>query len=252
MRRLAIAAGSVVVAAFAFAVGRATAPNAFVPRVEVAAPIVPVVERAYPLRSEDALAECEKRLALAEGVLRAKEHEAVGDPVPFPDGLAPQYTPGGFEDAVKEAMRVCPDSGLQLKRVDCSEFPCMAFFTPTGRETDDEVSDLSTCDAWTERFGIMGGMASLDFMTDKGVTQFVMKSVAPADSWSFDENEQLRWNRRTDEGKAQIMADVGGRDLTKIEQLDRTIESLREFGHNDLLPALEAQREQLLQKESAQ
>ncbi len=134
MRRMAIVVGCAAIAVASFTIGRATAPTAPAPIVRATVPSVPAVGRSKATRPDDALQVCERRLALAEGVLRAKERAEIGDPVPFPDGVPPQYTPDGFASALNEALEACPGTGLALAHVDCSEFPCMAFFTqPRGR-----------------------------------------------------------------------------------------------------------------------
>jgi len=250
MNRRAIASAGVAIAAVSFAMGRATVPAAPEAAVERAKPIVFAPDQPANDPSEDALRACETKLALAEAVFRAQEHDKVGDPVPFPDGLAPQYTPEGFEDAVRDTMRACPRPARRLARVDCNEFPCMAFFV---HDQGADEEDVSPCERWTELFGPMGGMATDQFVTKDGLVGFSMQSVAPIDAEpSFDPNNQLRWTKRLEEGKAQLMADVDGRELTELEQLDRQIEFMREWGAGEeIIPALEARRSKLAAEENA-
>ena len=79
-----------------------------------------------------------------------------------------------------------------------------------------------------------------------------MQSVAPIEAGpSFDPNTQLRWTKRLEEGKAQLMADVDGRELTELEQLDQQIVFMREWGAgDDIIPALEARRAKLAAEEN--
>ena len=245
MRRVAAASAFVAIAVVSFAVGRKSAPGAVVERT---APVVPVVsERKAPDRSDDALRECESRVALAEGLLRAQEHEKVGDRVPFPDDLPPQYTPAGFEDAVRRALAACPSSGLEVRRVDCSEFPCMMFFGQARGSYNHAIEGFSKCDAWREQFPgqWLGGGNDL-FMTDHGIVEYSYAAPAPEDFVS-DENVGKRQSLRATEGRSQMMADADGRDLTQVEQLDLAIEMFSSMeGHEESVAELEAQRAKLV------
>jgi hypothetical protein len=252
MNRVAMAIAGTALAGVSFAIGRATAPDAPVLSVERVAPRVAGYKRA-PEETNDALEECERKLALAHRVLDAKERAENGTPVPFPADLPPQYRPEGFEDAVKDAMRTCPQPGRRLARVDCSEFPCMAFFVNDSTAKEPEPPDAAPCDRWNELFGGWGGMATNEFMTDAGVVSFMMRSVAPADDATVsDENSQLRWTKRLEDGKAQVIADANGRELTPLEQLDREIEVVRDWDDSEkIVPMLEARRAKLVAEESA-
>ena len=251
MSRVAIAIAAAALAVVSFAIGRATVSAVPAPAVERFRPVFSAREVAEFDPPDDALRVCETKLALAEAVFRAQEHEKVGDPVPFPDGLAPQYRPDGFEDAVRDTMRACPRPARRLARIDCNEFPCMAFFVHD-QGADDQNVEIPPCDRWTELFGKVGGMASDQFITDNGLVGFSMQSVAPIEvEPSFDANNQLRWTKRLEEGKAQLMAEVDGRELTELEQLDQQIEFMRQYGGEDLIPALEARRGKLAAEENA-
>ena len=252
MDRAAVAIAGAAIAVVAFAIGRGTAPPAPAPAVPRAASMGSAPDQPAGDCPDDALRACEKKLALAEAVFRAQEHEKVGDPVPFPDGLAPQYRPEGFEDAVRDTMRACPRPARRLARIDCNEFPCMAFFMHD-QGADDQDGEIPPCERWTELFGPMGGMAGDQFMTESGLVELSMRSVAPIEAEpSFDPNNQLRWTKRLEEGKAQLIADAGGRELTEIEKIDQQIAFMREYGgFEEFLPALEARRAKLAAEESA-
>ena len=252
MDRVAVAIAGAAIGVVAFALGRGTAPPAPAPAVQRAESMAFAPDQPAGDCPDDALRACEKKLALAEAVFRAQEHEKVGDPVPFPDGLAPQYRPEGFEDAVRDTMRACPRPARRLARIDCNEFPCMAFFMHD-QSADDQDVEIPPCERWTELFGPMGGMANDQFMTKDGLVGFSMGSVAPIEAEpSFDPNTQLRWTKRLEEGKAQLMADVDGRELTEIERLDQQIEAMREWGAGEeIIPALEARRAKLAAEENA-
>jgi hypothetical protein len=249
MNRVAVAIAVGAIAAVSFAIGRATVPTTTARSVARAKPLVFEHEQPASVPPDDALRACEAKLALAEAVFRAQEHEKVGDPVPFPDGLAPQYRPEGFEDAVRDTMRACPRPARRLARIDCTEFPCMAFFM---HDPGADEEDVPPCERWTDLFGPMGGMATDQFMTKDGLVGFSMQSVAPIDvEPSVDPNNQLRWTKRLEEGKAQLMGEVDGRELTELEQLDQQIELMRQWGAGEeIIPALEARRAKLAAEEN--
>ena len=249
MNRVAVAIAGAAIAVAAFMVGRATVPNAPVPVAHRAARIV-VPGKPALVPPDDALRECETKLAFAQGVLHAQEHAKIGDPVPFPEDLPLQYTPAGFEDAVRDAMRLCPDSGLHLARVDCSEYPCMAFFTQPEHAWNHALDDLRGCDAWRDRFGKGGGQGNSSFMTDGGIVEYSMVSVATVDpdaNWfDHDENASTRWTNRYEQGKEALMAELGGREFTPLEQIDQQIDFWKTVGNEELLPDLLAQRARLV------
>ena len=246
MNRGVTAIGSAAIAGVAFAIGRATAP---VPGVGVA-PIVPRVAATVPSApSDDSLQDCQRRLAFAKGVLDAKEQHEYSGPVPFDDDLAPQFRPEGFEQAVSKVLRSCSDLELHLAHVDCSEFPCMAFFTQPEGSWNQAVDELRGCDAWQSTFGQTGGTANASFMTDHGVVEYGMLAGDPYDEKNPppppDANAWKRFMDRVDQGKQQLMAQLGGRDFTPLEQIDQQIASF-EVGHDAALADLKAQRAKLV------
>lgn len=67
--------------------------------------------------------ELELQLAMARGQLSAIE----GTPQPWPAELPAAYRPEGFEATARSVADALP--GTKLASVDCSEYPCLAFFT---------------------------------------------------------------------------------------------------------------------------
>lgn len=71
------------------------------------------------------------------------------EPGAFPEGLAEQFTPSGFERIIRELVREC-DLGVDLAEVDCSEYPCLAWV----RSKDLSLTHAfpSRCETWNRAF----------------------------------------------------------------------------------------------------
>jgi hypothetical protein len=170
MNRVAIAIAGAAVAVVSFAIGRATRPTTPARVAERTKPVVYAREVPEPDPADDALRECETKLSLAEGILRAQEHEKLGDPVPFPADLPPQYRPEGFEHAIRAALAACDRLGdVELSHVDCSEFPCLAFFRPAPPSYGHQLDALWKCDALNDEFSSEAGGGNNMLMTDAGL-----------------------------------------------------------------------------------
>lgn len=76
------------------------------------------------------VSELELQLALARGQIAAIE----GTPQPWPADLPAAYSAAGFEATARSVSAAVP--GTKLVSVDCSEYPCLAFFT-TDQPGDD-------------------------------------------------------------------------------------------------------------------
>lgn len=188
-----------------------------------------VVERTQSQEGDfctERLADCEQRLEFASNVIDRQVEERTGTPVPFPEDIPPQYTGEGFETAVHEALAECGVDGLELALVDCSEFPCMAFFSQTTKSYNHAVGDLRSCEGWTKRFE-RGGTANSSFMTNDGVAEYSMASVYPRHTDS-DENSSTRFRTRLAEGESALMELWGGREFTELEGIEMKLEILRD------------------------
>jgi hypothetical protein len=238
--------------AAAFAIGRATAP------VPVAKPMAPIAPRDAAARlpdgsSDDSLQDCKRRLAFAQRVLEANEQPPYEGPVPFPDDLGPEFRPEGFDNAVNKVLQSCPDLELHLSHADCSEYPCMAFFTQPEGSWNQAVDELRACDAWQSTFGRTGGTANGSFMTDHGVVEYGMLAGNPYDENDPPARDNNAWTRfmdRVDQGKQRLMTQLGGREYTPLEQIDQQIESLQ-TGTEAALADLRAQRAKLVAEQNA-
>lgn len=232
MKRVAVAVGCVLLAAALYIAVRPPAPTETPVATRAERRIVKRIHRDAP------------NDALAGAAPDARERAEVGTPVPFPDHLPPQYRPEGFEAAVNAALEACPDRTLDLVHIDCTEFPCMAFFMKDGRWNNQAMNELRACEGWSSRFE-GGGQASSGFMTDEGFVEYSMASPAPPGS-NFDENATKRWDARRTQGEGDLMAALGGRRLTPLEEIDIQIKFWREIGNDVLIADLEEQRARLV------
>ncbi len=247
MNRGAIAIAAAAIATVSFAIGRATVPPPRRASPERTRPISSALEKREPEPTGDALRQCETKLSLAEGILRAQEHEKIGDPVPFPDDLPEHYRPEGFEDAVRHVLDECAPTSVALHHVDCSEYPCMVFFRQPRGSYNHAMESLGECTLWTEQFGRSATSGNNHFITDAGIVEYSYASPMPGDQWLGDENLGKRVELRAESGREQLMADVGGRELTDLEKVDFSISFFREVGGaDDMVEMLEEQRAALL------
>src|SRR4029077_4055585 len=99
-------------------------------------------------------------------------------------------------------------------------------------------------------FSSTAGGGNNMLMTDAGLVEYSYISPTPT-AMAFDENAGKRVALRGDEGKAELMAEVDGRDLTQIEQLDLAIAMMRDAGADEMVEAVEAERATLFAAQDA-
>lgn len=104
------------------------------------APVAPVVPGA-----------CGAQLELARQTITELEVELYGVPVPWPDGLLPQYEPEFVQGEIRRAFEDCGVSA-QLRGFDCDEPPCFAVVDTTdAEEAYDQL--VASCPIWREAWG---------------------------------------------------------------------------------------------------
>jgi hypothetical protein len=216
-----VAAGvGVLGLAMGFVVGRISAADP-APEPDIAvvpSPAPPPVVLQQPPEDLDS---CKQQLALAIGLLDAADRARVGMPAGFAEDLPAQYTPDGFRSAVEAALAACPGSGLALAKVDCGEFPCLAYFSqPTGT-VGRGLDALKACPAWSDAFGA-GETATGSFMTDAGVKEYSLAMPRPPGS-TGDGAARQRFRARREDGEAALMRAWDGRELTELEKIDQSI-----------------------------
>src|SRR5262249_31177467 len=79
----------------------------------------------------------------------ARAAPASSDPeanrIPFPQNALPAETPDGFKKLIQEVVAKCnPD--LELRDLDCSEYPCVAWMRLTNLERKNDLSWLDLRD----------------------------------------------------------------------------------------------------------
>lgn len=80
------------------------------------------------------------RSALAEeqfagDLARGQLAQLRGEPSPWPDDVPEPFTPDAFQSALQEQLKDLP---VEIARVDCSEYPCVAALAYTGDDPGDD------------------------------------------------------------------------------------------------------------------
>ena len=145
------------------------------------------------------------QLRLTENQLQAISREYLGDPVQWPDEVAPLTAPDEFQDQLAKAIEAC-DVNVDVVGMDCNEPPCLAMLR--GGE-DGWYGDLvNDCPEWFEPFGTSVTSANGLVECPDGSTQSykllgVPSSVVlgePTDN-TDKENRTKRFHARIDEAK---------------------------------------------------
>lgn len=208
---------------------------------------------------ERELAATRQSLSIANQIIDAGIRERTGAPVAFPPGLPQQYTADGFEAAALDALNECPDSSLTLVHVDCSDFPCMAFFSQPSGSNSRGIGWLHSCEAWRDTFD-NGGSANDRFMTDDGPVDFSMSAPLPTGT-DLDDNAHTRWQFRLDQGRAFLMDEWGGREPTELERVEQQLEFWHDAAEDNpdraesfsnIIADFEAKRARLIAKDGGE
>lgn len=261
MKRAPAVAFSVLALSLAFATGRWSVPTQERTSSSTTdAAERRVVERVTTLvdgSCERELAATKQGLALASEIIDAGMREHTGAPEVFPPDLLPQYTADGFEAAVLGAMEDCPDISVALVHVECSEFPCMAFFSQPLGTYNHALGALLSCAAWRNSFD-SSGSANASFMTEGGPVEYSMAAPRPT-GFDFDDNAQIRWKYRYDQGRAFLMDEWGGVDPTELDEVEQQLEFWHNVAEGDperaesigtILADLEAKRTRLITEDA--
>jgi len=98
-----------------------------------------------PVRCDDS--GLRKRIERLETTLRAQKDSLhkEGARIAFPENARPQDTPEGFKKLIEEVVAKC-NPALEVRDLDCSEFPCIAWTRLDG--TKSKTFDLGGCEPW--------------------------------------------------------------------------------------------------------
>ena len=133
---------------------------------------------------------------------------------PFVDDLAPQYTPDGVAAVLADVAATCDLDEVDLQSLDCSGYPCIAWF-----ETEGSLTDLETCPAWkaayrrrpkTEAKGVLMGEDET-LRAYAGIGVWAQRAAQVPDEAV---NEALD---RLTTGRAALMTAWNARELTDDE-----------------------------------
>jgi hypothetical protein len=177
--------------------------------------------------------ECRAQLDLAAAVATARQLEREGRPEPFTDDVPEKYREAAVTEVVKEVVEACPELGLTLRRVDCSEYPCMAWFVG---EPDSE--EPWRCKPWVDAYGA-GGATSSHTLIDADGQRFRTYGLGPYDpererspdpmeiDSSCMSNESARMTSRYQAEMDALASDLGARERTTVEQHEDELASLQ-------------------------
>lgn len=117
--------------------------------VEVPADTVQKDYENFQLRHKVRTLETEVAAARAQAVPPPEANASIPPPVPFPRDVSPAFAPEGFHEVLEQTIRKC-GMGLEVAKVDCTEYPCIAWT----RATDPEVHQFSMqdCGPWRSAF----------------------------------------------------------------------------------------------------
>jgi hypothetical protein len=203
-------------------------------------------------------AACARAIADGFAAIEAMKRTAYGDPVPFPADLDPAYLPDAVEARARRVATECPELGLQLLDVDCSEFPCFTVWNTMGATSFDpnrmglDLYGLDACPAWSSvpRDDAITNSHHQWIGPDGEDIHVAKLATYPPGWWEAHPPEpwapgirKTRVDVRTESILGDLQSELGAREPTWVEQLERAIEHSREAGSDEA--TLEALREQL-------
>ncbi len=247
-------------AAFFFAATLVIVVAFFFGRWSVNAPGVPSDSIPEENGRESGSSECE---ACLREVAEARESESVATwlldsyvrqdswaPLPFPEFIGTQYQAEGFEDAVRTAVRSCPETELALAHVDCSEFPCMAFFSQPVNSFCNGVDRLENCESWRSRFYRFSREPSF-LMSEDGRLEYCVVVPWPT-GVAEREYAESRLTDRYRRGRSALMELWNAREPNPVDRIDEEIDFWLSIDdgspemlpiHEEIVVDLEAERE---------
>jgi hypothetical protein len=179
-----------------------------------------------PLDPPATEAACRARVELAAALTTARQLDEIGRPRPFPPDLPDKYREPMVTEVARKVVLTCPELGLDLRRVDCSEFPCLAFFVGS------EQVNPTRCSTWVDVYG--GGVTNssgvlvgadgerLHYnLVGPGIPQDLVPpepQPEPEDGMFVQSNGMKRLRARGQEAREEVMAAYGARELTEAEK----------------------------------
>jgi hypothetical protein len=186
-------------------------------------------------------AACARAVATGLAEIDALRRAAYGEPEPFPADLDPAYLPAAVQARARRVPLECPELGWQLVDVDCSEFPCFTVWN-TSAVTGDVGMDPKDCPAWAEvpRDDAVTLASNVWVGPDGERLSVQMVATYPPGWWEAHppgqqdpERRKSRFDLRREIVLGDLQAELGARDLTKVEQLEEMVSSLREAGFDE-------------------
>jgi len=167
--------------------------------------VAPTVAAGDCSQLEDELKMLQWRLKLTENQLQGLAREHLGDPVEWPDEVAPMTSPDEFEAQLARAIEAC-DPGVRLIGTECAEPPCLAMLDIEDPKWHGKL--INDCPEWHEHYSRSIASASGKVECPDGSTQrFQLIGASgslvlgdPADE-TERKNRSKRFSARIDEIK---------------------------------------------------
>jgi hypothetical protein len=119
--------------------------------------------------------ECRAQLDLAVAVATQHQREKEGLPQPFLADTLDKYREAAVTEVARKVVETCPELGLTLRGVDCSEYPCVAWFLGGG-----DAGDPGDCQAWKDAYGSLNATAS-DTLIGPDRQRLQLRGIGPVE-----------------------------------------------------------------------
>jgi hypothetical protein len=172
---------------------------------------------------------CRARIELASAIGTTHQLARIGRPTPFPDGLPEQYREAGFGRVARVVVSACPELHADLRKVDCSEFPCLALYVQPS-----DAPDPSSCSAWSDAFHETGVTSSSGVLVGEDGERLRFSLMGPKLPEGFEpppdpplevedvpmSNAMARLRQRGQDARDEVIDALGAREMTEAEQRD--------------------------------
>lgn len=211
-----------------------------------------------PLEEPATEAECRAQIDLAAAIETTRQIEREGRPQPFTDDVPEKYRESAVTAVVRRVAEACPDLGL--RRVDCSEYPCMAWFVG-----GPDAKEPWRCEPWVDAYG-SGGATSSSTMIDADGQRLRSYGVGPYDPDRAREpdpmdvdsacmsNETSRLTSRYQAEREALAAELGARELTTAEQREEQLafwQQRADEGNEGAAQMIEMMKQQWAEEDAA-
>jgi hypothetical protein len=172
--------------------------------------------------------ECRAQLDLAVAIATERQLEKEGMPQQFLADTLDEYREAAVAAVARKVVETCPELGLTLRRVDCSEYPCVAWFLGGG-----DAGYPGDCQAWKDAYGSLNATAS-DTLIGPDGQRLQLRGIGPVEPHrvepkptSAEEEERIASRRgehsrrlltRRRNERDGVVDELGAREETEAER----------------------------------